>query len=315
MDFRQLECFLRVEECGSFTAAAEALRLAQPSLSRQIRLLEVELRHRLFIRHGRGVVPTEAGKVFAEQARLILRQADLARQSLDRMSASASGRLSIGIPSSLVKLVGVPLLTEFRNRLPSVSLSITDGLSISMLEWLLSGRLDIALLYRPLPCSEINSISLLDEELFVFSRASYATSTAPVAIADVAELPLILPRKPHEIRMLIETHLTRRGRKPKIVLEVDSIPAILQLLAPGEQFAILPKYAVSIYSQENAFVARRVRPRLFSKLVLATATKRATDIIHDVGLKLMVEVCEAALEPIRGLSDARYSATETDFLQ
>jgi LysR family nitrogen assimilation transcriptional regulator len=68
MDLKQLEYFLRVEECGSFSAAAALLHIAQPSLSRQIRLLELELRQSLFIRHGRGVIVTEAGKLLAEQA-------------------------------------------------------------------------------------------------------------------------------------------------------------------------------------------------------------------------------------------------------
>lgn len=83
MDTRQLQYFLRVKECGSFTAAAESLHVAQPSLSRQIRLLETELGHRLLIRHGRGVIATEAGKLLAEHSEIILRQVSLARQAFE----------------------------------------------------------------------------------------------------------------------------------------------------------------------------------------------------------------------------------------
>jgi LysR family transcriptional regulator, nitrogen assimilation regulatory protein len=300
MDLRQLEYFLRVEECGSFTAAAEALHVAQPSLSRQIRLLEIELRHRLFIRHGRGVIATEAGKMLAEQARLILRQVEVARESLDRMHPGSSGHLTIGMPSSLVKLVAAPLLAEFRRHLPNVSVSISDGLSISMQEWLLSGRLDIALLYKPLPSPDIHSIPILEEELFLFSRVARKSVSTPISLTEVAELPLILPKSPHEIRLLVDTSMAVLGCKPKVAVEVDSIPAILHLLRPGEQFAILPKYAVSIYDKPEAYVSRRiVNPSLSSKLVLAVATKRKSNVLYDEALKLMTEICGSVLRPIR----------------
>jgi LysR family nitrogen assimilation transcriptional regulator len=302
MDLRQLEYFLRVEECGSFTAAAEVLHVAQPSLSRQIRLLEIELRHRLFIRHGRGVIATEAGKVLAEQAQLILRHVEIARESLDRMHPGSSGQLTIGMPSSLVKLVAAPLLAQFGERLPNVSISISDGLSISMQEWLLSGRLDIALLYKPLPSPDIHSIQILEEELFLFSRVARKPVTTPINLTDVARLPLILPKSPHEIRVLVDTSMAGLGLKPKIAVEVDSIPAILHLLRPDDQFAILPKYAVSIYDKPEAYVSRPiVNPSLASRLVLAVAAKRKSNVLYDGALKLMSDICGPLLKPVRDM--------------
>jgi LysR family transcriptional regulator, nitrogen assimilation regulatory protein len=305
MDLKQLEYFLRVKECGSFSAAAALLRVAQPSLSRQIRLLELEVRHDLFIRHGRGVVVTEVGKLLAEHAQLILRQLDLAREALDRLHPGAAGHLALGMPSSLVGILGVPLLTEFKTRLPGVCLSISDGLSISLHEWLLAGRLDVALLYRPVPSSDINSISVLDEELLLFSRATQGPLSEPISLTEVAKLPLILPRRPHEIRTLTERQMASLGCKPTIALEVDSIPAILEFLALGGHYAILPRYAVSIYSKPNRFVGRPiVNPGLCSKLVLATAAKRAANVLHDQSIKLIVEICDSVLAPIRTLARA-----------
>jgi hypothetical protein len=90
------------------------------------------------------------------------------------------------------------------------------------------------------------------------------------------------------------------GCKPNVVLEVDSIPAILNFLALSEQFAILPRYAVSIYSNPNTYVGRRiVDPNLVSKLVLATAAKRATSVLYDTAVKLILRVCDSVLEPIK----------------
>jgi LysR family transcriptional regulator, nitrogen assimilation regulatory protein len=300
MDLKQLEYFLRVEECGSFSAAAALLHVAQPSLSRQIRLLESELRHHLFIRHGRGVVSTEAGKLFAEQARLILCQVETARETLNQLRPDMSGQLAIGMPSSLVGIAGVPLLAEFQSRMPGVGISISDALSISLQEWLLGGRLDIALLYKPLPSADVNSITVIDEELLLYSPAHSKRPTDPITLAEVSRLPLILPRRPHEIRTLTEKQMAGLGCKPTVALEVDSIPAILQFLAQGNQFAILPRYAVSIYSKPNAYVGRRiVDPCLSSKLVLATAAKRTSSAMRETAIKLIIGICDRVLGPLR----------------
>ena len=79
MDLKQIEYCVRVAELGSFTRAAVVLNIAQPALSRQVRLLEVELRQNLLVRNGRGAIPTEAGKVLLEHGRGILHQVERAR--------------------------------------------------------------------------------------------------------------------------------------------------------------------------------------------------------------------------------------------
>ena len=88
MDLKQLEYFVRVAELGSFTRAAIALNIAQPALSRQIRLLEVELKQNLLTRNGRGAVSTEAGKLLLAHGRGILHQVDRAREELGQVRGS-----------------------------------------------------------------------------------------------------------------------------------------------------------------------------------------------------------------------------------
>jgi LysR family nitrogen assimilation transcriptional regulator len=167
-------------------------------------------------------------------------------------------------------------------------------------EWLLGGRLDIALLYKPLPSADINSITVVDEELLLYSPARSKRPSDPITLAEVSRLPLILPRRPHEIRTLTEKQMARLGCKPNVALEVDSIPAILHFLALGNQFAILPRYAVSIYSKPNAYIGRRiVNPCLSSKLVLATAAKRTTSTMREAAINLIIEVCDRVLGPLR----------------
>lgn len=116
MDLRQLEYFVRVAELGSFTRAAIELDIAQPALSRQVRQLEVELRQTLLLRNGRGALPTEAGKLLLEHGRGILHQVQRARDELDRLRGGLHGRVAVGLPNSLARVLTVPLTRAFSRR-------------------------------------------------------------------------------------------------------------------------------------------------------------------------------------------------------
>src|SRR6218665_3068895 len=105
MDLRQIEYFVRVAELGSFTRASVGLGIAQPALSRQVRLLEVELRKSLWLRNGRGAAPTEAGQLLLKHGRSILHQVAPAREELGRVPGALAGRVDIGLPPSIAKVL------------------------------------------------------------------------------------------------------------------------------------------------------------------------------------------------------------------
>ena len=110
MDLKQLEYFMHVAEFGSFTHASRYLKVAQPALSRQVRTLEVELRQTLFARNGRGVTLTQAGQRLLEHARGIVQQVQRARLDLEQQRGALSGRLVIGLPPSVSRVLTGPLL-------------------------------------------------------------------------------------------------------------------------------------------------------------------------------------------------------------
>ena len=211
MDLKQIEYFVRVAELGSFTRAAIALDVAQPALSRQVRLLEVELRQNLLTRNGRGAAPTEAGKLLLEHGRGILHQVERAREELGRVRGALAGRVAIGLPPSVAKAMTVPLIREFRQRMPEATLSISEGLSVAMHESLATGRLDIALLYNASASPDIELSPLLEEQLFLVQRqtgkAQPAAKPRPVPLREVANLPLVIPSRPNAIRMLVESEM------------------------------------------------------------------------------------------------------------
>lgn len=291
MDLKQLEYFVHVAELGSFTRASSVLGIAQSALSRQVRLLEVELRQNLLSRNGRGVTTTDAGKLLLDHSRGILHQVARAREDLGRVRGALAGRVAVGLPPSVSKMMTVPLTREFRKRLPNATLSISEGLSMSMREWLLAGRLDIALLHNPAPSSEIDTIPLAEEDLYLVSRRSGESKPAPARLKDIAQLPLVIPNRPNAIRMLLETHMAGIGCKPPISLEIDSVSAILDLVADGAGHAILSKYAVATAANPVAYVINRiVEPRLVSKLSIATAAGRITTLTQQAVLALIQEV-------------------------
>jgi LysR family transcriptional regulator, nitrogen assimilation regulatory protein len=300
MDLKQLEYFVRVAELGSFTRAAIALDVAQPALSRQVRLLEVELRQSLLTRNGRGAAPTEAGKLLLEHGRGILHQVERAREELGRVRGGLAGRVALGLPPSVAKAMAVPLIREFRQRLPDATLSIREGLSVAMQESLITGRLDIALLYNASPSPEIELTPLLEEPLFLVQRQSGPVPSAarlrPVSLRELARLPLVIPSRPNAIRMLVEHELANLGCRPEVALEIDGVAAILDLVADGAGNAILSRNAVATSARPQAFTVRPIgNPALRSKLALAMSSLRPATLTQKAMSELIARSAQSLL--------------------
>ena len=174
MDLKQLEYFVHVAELGSFTRASSFLSVAQPALSRQVRTLEVELRQPLLERNGRGVTLTEAGKRLLAHGRGILQQVERAQLDLEDHRGAATGRLAIGMPPSVSRTLTGPLVKAFRERFPKATLSVVDGLSNYMMEWLAIGRLDCAVVYNVTPSPTVDLLRRCSTSSCILCRAAPA---------------------------------------------------------------------------------------------------------------------------------------------
>ena len=298
MDLKQLEYFSRVAELGSFTRAAYILGIAQPALSRQVRLLEVELRQALLLRNGRGVTTTEAGKLLLEHCRGILHQVALAREELGSVRGALAGHVSIGLPPSLSKLIAVPLIKVFRAQLPQAQLTLTEGFSVPMVEGLRAGRMDIALLYNPTPAPDLE-ISVLHEEALVLisAKGTLTTSKTNIGLAAVAALPLIIPSRPNAFRILIDSEMMRIGYKPNITLEIDGLNAILDLVKEGLGHAVLPAYTLRNFASLHPYSTRSiVQPRLLSQLALVGSARRPATETHQEAIRITRKVVLTAIQ-------------------
>jgi LysR family nitrogen assimilation transcriptional regulator len=294
MDLKQLDYFVRVAELGSFTRASIALDIAQPALSRQVRLLEVELRQSLLIRNGRGALPTEAGHLLLAHARGILHQVARAREELGQVRGALDGRVAIGLPPSLARALAVPLTRAFRRQMPEATISISEGLSVALQEGLVGGRLDIAVLYNGQPGADIELSPLIEEELMLVQartkalRDKPAGPIGPVSLKALSALPLVIPSRPNAIRMHIESALATAGLRPSIALEIDAVAAILDLVADGAGHAVLTRNAVLNASRPAAFTMRQIgKPSLRIPVTLAVSARRPSTLTQQMTLQLL----------------------------
>ena len=312
MDFKQIRAFVQVAELGSFTRAAAVLQIAQPALSRQVRALEVDLRQALFARNGRGVTLTEAGTRLLAHGRGILQQVERARQDLADPSGAVAGLLSIGLPPSLSRTLTTPLVAAFRTRFPRATLTMVEGLSNYTLEWLEQGRIDCAVVYNATPSAATDLQPVVDEQLFLVSSRSPGRQAAlrPATLADVAAHELVIPSRPHAIRMRLETVLAQAGLKPRVNLEIESVPAILDLVHSQQLHAVLSRSALLASGHEADFVARPIVLGLKSRgpatpltttLWIATAAHRPRGPLLEQAVALLAELLQRDLagQPLR----------------
>ena len=281
MDLKQLQSFVAVAEQASFTRAAQVLGLAQPALSRHIRSLEVELRQTLLLRNGRGAVTTDAGKLLLEHARGILHQVARAHEDLDQLRGGMSGRVALGLPPSVARVLTVPLTRAFRAELPQAQLSIREGLSADLAESLLNGRLDIAVLYNAQATEGLQRQALIDEELVLVQARPPGLAEEPppppLEWRELAKLALVTPSRPNAIRMHLEAEMARHDCQPKVVLEIDGVSAILDLVADGVGCALLSRQAVARSSKPSAYQLRPIgSPPFTIALSLVSSDRRAT---------------------------------------
>jgi LysR family nitrogen assimilation transcriptional regulator len=281
MDLKQLEYFRHVAELGSFTRAASFLSVVQPALSRQVRQLEVELGQNLFERNGRGVVLTDAGARLLEHTRGILTQVGRARQELEDQRNGDSGHFALGLPPSLGSSVTVPLVKAFGLSLPNARLATVEGLSAYILEWLIVGRVDCALVYNATASATVDLLPLLDDQLYLIAPlAARSADGAPgprdsITLSALADYPLIIPSRPHAMRMSVENALASVDRKIRVAHEIECIPAVIDLVRQGHGFGVLPMNAVKSTQWAGEVRALPIgHPPLTTSLSIATSAQR-----------------------------------------
>lgn len=241
MELRQLRYFVRVVECGSLTRAAAELEVVPSALSQQISRLEGELSTRLLRRTHQGALPTEAGMAFFREAQLTLRHAEEAVRAAQQ--ARLMGAVSVGLASTACSVLGMPLTLQVREKYPDVRLQIVESLSGHLAGMLNARQLDLAVLYGTHTAHRWSMTPLLEERLFLIQSSARPACPAAgdtVALADLADVPLILPTGGHGLRSALEAAFTRVGRQPQVAAEIDSLHTLMEAVDAGLGATIQP---------------------------------------------------------------------------
>jgi LysR family transcriptional regulator, nitrogen assimilation regulatory protein len=297
MDLRQLGYLIRIVECGSFSRAAQALNVAQPSLSQRMKDLEQELGAELLHRSSSGVRPTDVGLMVVDRSRAILKQVEQLKQEVRGSTGSPTGHVTVGLPTTMALHLTVPLVQSVLQRYPGVNLHIIEGMSGHIQEWTLSGRVDIALLYSADPVAGLEQQLLLTEDLYLMAAHNkHHGNLTPLTLAEVAQLPLVLPGRDHGLRRNIERIATDAKVVLNVPVEVDSLTQMKRLVIDSDLFTILPWAACREEIRVESVVARRiVAPVLRRPVVIAVGSDRPLSVAARCVFKLTSDLVAAAL--------------------
>ena len=240
MEIRQLQAFRYVAMYDSFSKAAAALLLTQPTVSARIQALEQEIGEALFERRSRGVRLTEAGKAFLPYAERCLQAAEEGQQMVRLSRRGTLGKLHLGAARTIGTYVLPKLLQPFMEKHPDAEIAIKTGRSQQVLEMILTDDIEVGFA-RQLQHPEVESIHLYEEAIVLVTHPRHAFARrGHASIADIAKQPLILYDRESTYYVIITNVCREAGIVPQVTMELDSIEATKKMVELGLGISLLP---------------------------------------------------------------------------
>lgn len=253
MEVHQLRYFCRVADLGSFTRAAEACFVAQPSLSQQIIKLESELGAPLFERLARGVILTEAGRRLRPIAEQILQLVDEAK---GLVADDGAGRLIVASPPTVVPYYLAAVLGDFAETCPRAQVELVEDVTPAIVQKLHDGEVDLAVLPLPVDATEFAVEPLFDEELLLLLPAGHRLERrARVTLTDLRDEPFILLNDAHCLAGNTLGFCHQKRFQPIVTSRANQLATIQELVALGQGVSLIPAMA----SRADADPRRRYR--------------------------------------------------------
>ncbi|WJR32110.1 LysR family transcriptional regulator [Mycobacteroides immunogenum] len=250
MELRQLEYFLAVAEHANFTRAAEALHVAQPWVSAQIRRLERELGNELFDRSSRVLRLTRFGKAVLPLAGAVLRAVDEIRSAADAMVGVLAGKLTIGTVAHSLPLLA-DALAVFRKAHPAVAVMVTEGSSDRLTAAVLERQLDMAVMgWATMPPPQLREQVLVRENIVaVVHGGDPLAGRESIALAELRNRAIISHPQGCEIRTTIDQACLATGFTPRVVFETSSADMMRHLVIRDLGVAVTPKLPNDLLGQ------------------------------------------------------------------
>jgi len=290
MELRSLHYFVRIAELGSITRAAAHLHVAQPALTRHVQRLEEELNVALFTRANRGVRLTEAGQKLLDGATRILRDIERTGDEIRAQDAHPSGKIILGITPTLCPVLVPDLFARMRRDYPMIELKVMHAGMVRLEEFIIDGRVDIALLSELSRSRLIVSTRLAEEEMVLVTQPA----ARPAGIVEGEELrqtPLILG---DGLRAAMDALLAGLGIELKVDTELNDHETIRLMVAEGAGAAVLPLSSVTRDCARGLVAAHRITETgVFRTLALGVRASRNASLAREAVARTVREMIDA----------------------
>lgn len=292
MNLRALRYFVAIADAGSLTAAAAAISIAQPALTRQLRELEADLGVQLLQRTPRGVLLTPSGVTLYESAQRMLAEATRVREHLARPQDPTVATVVLGASPTLARVLLPNLFESCHRSLAGVQLRAREAFTPALLDWLERGMVDMAIVTNPEAGRPLTLHPLLGEPFALVSHKSLHLEPV-VSVSQLARIPLLMTSL-H--RSIVEKQLLPLGGQLNIQGEIDSVDSIRELVMQGRWATVMP---VSVFKEpraaETVVMSEVSGVQLNRLLVLATRTERQdNNALHVVGEMIESEFARLA---------------------
>ena len=278
MDFRQIHYFISLYEEGTVTRAAYRLNIVQPALSMQIGRLEEHIGQKLFERARQGMVPTAAARQMYRLFLPIMRDFSNAEAQMLSSEGAIRGHVKIGLIASITEGVLVDTLSDFSNKYPEVDVTVSDGYTSTLTDWVAGGRLDAAIVNKPRRPLALDVEHIVDEEMVLITGAHPAASLPPnLTLRQLSSLglALVLPSRGHGLRSNIDSFAESENIELNPKFEIDSLVATIKLVEQTQLATIVPQIAVHRQLASGTLRAHPiVSPRLMRRVVSVSHPRR-----------------------------------------
>ncbi|MDE2766357.1 MAG: LysR family transcriptional regulator [Chloroflexota bacterium] len=290
MELGQLEAFTEVVRARSFSKAARAMGLTQPSLSARIISIEKELGETLFHRMGRGVRLTESGRALLPYVERALDSLRNGREALEASRNAAVGRLRIGAARAVSAYVLPGIVQAFRERYPGVEVAIKTGRSSQVFEMVLREEIQVGV-SRAFHHPEVATKHLYDEQVVLVTHPEHPFAKAGEAsIYEVGREPLIVYDKESTYFQLIDRVCREAGILPSITMDLDSIEATKRMIERGLGLSFLPLNALRRELAQG--ILARVELREGHRVTLPTAAMVRRDGAYGAILTAFLDLLD-----------------------
>jgi LysR family nitrogen assimilation transcriptional regulator len=297
MDLRKIKYFFSVIEHGNLSSAAQSLRVSQPTLSRQIQAIEQEFQTPLFVRGGRGMLLTEAGRQLREGLQSIERQLRLLKTDVTAVSVEPAGEVAFGVPPSPRGLIAVPLVKHYNNAYPRIAIRLVEETSGQLRDLVANGILDLAITNTTEPTHGTASQILGRERLVLVGPVDAKLSMRKdTPIEALGNLPLILTMRPNSLRLMVEDRLGMHGLTANVRFEANTLPLMTDLVIAGLGYTVLPICGVRDLLKQERVSASPISDLFVTWLVarpksrpLGAAAERFHDILCEFSRKLIAK--------------------------